>query len=93
MWVPFQAIMSDFGYEMISHDNAKTGVIFKIKEGANSQGWTSPVTIKYPDSFASDGITPAYEKDYVIDLINQLRGKNGQYEPIAKIIANRAMHS
>jgi hypothetical protein len=91
MWESFQTIMSDFGYEMVSHNPEKTGVVFRIKAGQESDRRASPITIKYPDSFAPDGVTPAYEKDYVIDLIKEMLGQNG-HESIAKIIAKRSMN-
>jgi hypothetical protein len=76
-WIRFQSIMAQLGYEMISHDTKSGGVIFRLRQGTVTEGLKNPVTVAAPDCMSSDGITPVYEKDYVIDLITMIAGGNG----------------
>lgn len=69
--------MSNFGYEMVSHTREQDGVLFRLRPDVPTEGMKNPVTVIYPDCVANDGKTPAYEKDYVIDLITQITGGNG----------------
>jgi hypothetical protein len=87
-WHVFQALMSDFGYEMVAHVPGEDAVIFGLKPGAPTEGYRNPVTVSYPDCVSKDGVTPAYERDFVIDMITQALGADGD-KVIATILAKR----
>lgn len=87
-WLSFQHLMSSIGYEMRSHTEDRNGIIFRLRSGANTEGLKNPVTVDYPDFVASDGESPAYEKNYVVDLINQISGGNGG-KAVTTFLANR----
>lgn len=91
-WLTFQAVMSDFGYEMVKHTESGDGVVFRLTPDAVTEGFKNPVTVTMPDWVASDGITPAYERDYVVDLLTQLTGNNGG-KSIVTILAKRQIDS
>lgn len=87
-WPHFQHVMRGMGYEMLKHDPDNGAVVFRLAADAPTEGLKNPVSVMYPDYVSGDGITPAYEKSYVIDLMTQIGGANGG-KAILTIIANR----
>jgi len=88
-WHQFQDLMRAIGFEMRANDPKAKGVIFEAVEGdALSLQLKAPVTIKYPTYVARDGVTPAFERDYVVDLLTQMTG-NGDEDAILTLIAKR----
>ena len=86
-WVEMQAVMGQLGYDLLSHDNTKGCARFALRQGARTENMRNPVTIAHPDFLGTDGVTPAYERDYVVDLLNQLFGGNGG-KALMTILAN-----
>jgi hypothetical protein len=87
-WPEMQAILSQLGYEFLSHDHTEGCARFALRQGALTENMKNPITIDHPDFVATDDSTAAYERDYVVDLLNHLFGGNGG-KAIAVILANR----
>jgi hypothetical protein len=83
--------MRRFGYEMLSREKDGTGVIFRLMNAEHFDGLEPFVTILPPDCVTTDG-TPAYEKNYVIDLVKEIMGEHGE-KAIFTLLAERHMDS
>lgn len=90
-WVETQKIMSDLGYDFASHNGAGRFAVFRLRANAITEGLRNPVTVAHPDWVAHDGKTPAYERDYLVDLLNQVLGGNGATKAITTLLANRRL--
>lgn len=90
-WRAFQEIMRSFGYEMLAHDKGGTGVIFRLANAEHFDGLEPYVTILHPDCVTTDG-TPAYEKNYVIDLVKEIMGQHAE-KAIFTLLAERRLDS
>jgi hypothetical protein len=88
-WNETQDIMGQLGYQLVSHNKAGRFATFRLTGDGLTEGMRNPVTIAHPDWVAADGITPAYERDYLVDLLNQVFGGNGGAKTIMTLLANR----
>ena len=87
-WVEMQAVMAQLGYDLLSHDNTNCCARFALRQGARTENMKNPITVAHPDFVGADGVTAAYERDYVVDLLNQLSGGNGG-KALMTLLANR----
>lgn len=88
-WLETQEIMGQLGYQLVSHNSAGRFATFRLSGKGPTEGMRNPVTIAHPDWVAADGVTPAYERDYLVDLLNQIFGMNGGPKAIMTLLANR----
>jgi hypothetical protein len=87
-WIEAQGVFGQLGYGVVSHDAANSTVTLRLTGEGRTEGLRNPVTIKRPDFVCDDRSTPAYERDYIVDLISQMTGGNGG-KPLATFFANR----
>ena len=87
-WVEAQSLLSQFGYALSSKDTANCCATFRLTGEGRTEGLKNPITIKFPDFVSTDGETPAYERDYIVDLLTQITGGNGS-KPVATFLALR----
>ena len=87
----FQAIMSDLGYDIIKRDPHTKCWVFRLRRDAHTEGFRNPVTVAEPNWVGPDG-NAAFERDYVIDLLNLIVG-NGHGNSITTILAKRRFDS
>lgn len=76
-WVEMQDLLDQLGFQLLALDQTKGTARFGPKDLSKAAPLKSPIAIALPDFVAADGRTPAYERDYVVDLINQIFGGNG----------------
>jgi hypothetical protein len=75
-FIQFQHAMAELGYDLISRDPKGPGVLFRANKVALDAGRPPVLTTNAPDFVDYDGVSPAYEKAYVVDLLSQLIDDN-----------------
>lgn len=70
--------MRSFGYEMLKHNPGQSTITFRLVNTEHFDGLEALVTVMYPEKVAEDGKTPAFETEYVVDLINEIMGEHGE---------------
>jgi len=86
-WVEAQDFLRQLGYGLMSHDSANRVTTFRLS--AEAEGKRNPITIAHPDWVCDDGATPAYERDYFVDMLAQALGGNGDSRAIMTMLATR----
>lgn len=90
-WIEFCAVFTNLGYSLSHFDEKNKVAIFTLSPDQKENGLTPAITVAYPD-FTNKFGDQCFEKEYVLDLVDRMIGREGS-EVVAALLARRRIDS